>query len=96
MDHLFESKTDPVPFGHGEFRVVHRADLAIAKDVADLVDVSDACGEQSLHAIFRGGVKVADLIAFERNFHDVDVQIDRRCLGESWAVDFDHVALMKK
>ena len=32
------------------------ADLSIAKDVAHLVDVAGAQGEEALHRVFRGGM----------------------------------------
>jgi hypothetical protein len=43
----------PIPFDQREFRVVPAAALAVAKHLADLVDIAAARGQQPLHRMFR-------------------------------------------
>jgi hypothetical protein len=38
-------------------------------------------------------VEVADLIVFERDLHDIDMQVDGGSGGERRAIDFHHISV---
>ncbi len=54
---LLKPEIKPVPFHESKFRQVTGSALAVAKHLADLVDVAKTGGEQLLHPVFGRGVK---------------------------------------
>ena len=82
----------PIPFHHGELRLVQSPCLALAEHAADRVYVGVATGEQSLHEGLGRRLQKQRRLAGSGDTEAVDIRVARRVATQCRRIDFEHAA----
>src|SRR6478735_14192 len=95
LQHFLESKTNPIPFGHGKFNRMPLSLFSIPKYMGKLIDISHSLSQKALHSIFWRRMKIGKFSAAGR-LNQIDMDIDRSKTAENRDIYLKDFTLSKK